>query len=170
MVKVPDGEERVTMDPNGDLPISGGGENDGSDGDAAGTSGNTMGRVDPEGEPATQKRRGSKKSHGGSSLQVKHLGLGVTTPRSYYDGEGTFTINKDHPDFKGLETSDSEFMRRSAEACAISYAQAIVELRVKDGDPTVTKPTDALNAFLDEHDKVLRPLLEVCPEADYQFS
>ncbi|MCL4324209.1 MAG: ATP-binding protein [Candidatus Thermoplasmatota archaeon] len=168
-VKGVEGDVKVTPDPAGDIVISGPGINNGTGGDAPGTSVATLGRVDNEGEPAMEKRRGTKKSRGGSSLQVKHLGLGESSPRSYYDGEGTFTINKDHPDFRGLQTSDSEFMRRSAEACAISYAQAIVELRVKDGDPTVTKPTDALNSFLDEHDKVLRPLLAVCPEADYDL-
>jgi hypothetical protein len=165
-VYVPDanGVAKVVMDPEGDIQISGPGENKGEGGDAPGQGGTVPGRIDPSGSPATQKRRGQGKAKGGRSLRVVYLGLGPSSPRTYFDGEGTFTINTDHPDLKDLDKHDPAFMRRSAEGCSVTYAEAIVEMRVDDGDPTVAESKDAIMAFLDEHDQVLRALLEACPE------
>lgn len=163
-VRDPTGTERAVPDPEGDITIAGPGGNTGTGGDRPGTAGSETGRLDPAGEPVNMKRRGPGKAQGGRSLHVVYLGLGVSSPRAYFDGEGTFTINMDHPDFEDLEKSDSEFMRRSAEGCAVTYAEAILEMRINDGDPTVTQPKEALMAYLDEHDKVLRPLLAACPE------
>lgn len=164
-VKNGSGEERVVADAVGPLTIVGPAGNQGEGGDAPGKpSASQPGRIDPSGNPATQTRRGTARAQGGRSLRVVYLGLGASSPRAYFDGEGTFTINMDHPDFENLEKSDCEFMRRSAEGCAVTYAEAILEMRINDGDPTVAQPKDALMAYLDEHDKVLRPLLAACPE------
>ncbi len=159
----PSGQIAVSKDAEGDIVIAGPGHNEGTGGKAPGTSASISGRVDPSGETATEKRRGPKNAQAGRSLRVVYLGLGTPSPRAYFDGEGTFTINQDHPDFGGLEKTDTEFMRRSAEACAVTYAEAVVEMRITDGDPTVTDAKDALNAYLEEHDKILRPLIEACP-------
>ncbi|MGI0053343.1 MAG: hypothetical protein ACRECR_03675, partial [Thermoplasmata archaeon] len=165
-VFVPDpaGATHVVEDPQGNLEIAGPGKNKGQGGTAPGKSGTKTGREDPGGAPMSEERRSPKKAQGGRSLRVVYLGLGPTSVRAYFDGDGTFTINKDHPDFRSLDTQDSEFMRRSAEACSVTYAEAIVEMRITDGDPTVAQPKDALNAYLEEHDKVLRPLIEACPD------
>jgi hypothetical protein len=159
----PAGQTQVIKDIEGNIMIGAPGRNQGKGGDAPGASTPTPGRVDPSGEPATEKKQGPKRAQAGRSLRVVYLGLGTPSPRAYFDGEGTFTINQGHPDFEGLEKTDTEFMRRSAEACAVTYAEAVVEMRINDGDPTVTEPKDALNAYLEEHDKVLRPLIEACP-------
>lgn len=163
-VSSPEGDSRVLPDETGPLELATAGRNLGTGGTAPGTQGTVKAKEDPAGAPASEKRRGEKKARGGRSLRVAYLGLGPPSPRAYFDGEGTFTINKDHPDFRGLETRDTEFMRRSAEAIAVVYAESVVELRISDGDPTVSQSKDALNVYLDEHDKVLRPLIEVCPE------
>jgi hypothetical protein len=159
-----EGSTNVVQDPAGDVEIAGPGHNTGEGGTAPGEGSTVPGRVEESGQPASEKRRGSNRSRGGTSLRVVYLGLGGQSPRAYFDGEGTFTINKDHPDFRGLETNDSEFMRRSAEACAVTYAEAVVEMRINAGDPTVSQAKEALNAYLDEHDKVLRPLIDACPD------
>lgn len=164
LVADPTGSTKVVVDPEGSLEVAGPGKNKGKGGTAAGKSVTVTGREDPAGAPMSEERRTPKKAQGGRSLRVVYLGLGPTSVRAYFDGEGTFTINKDHPDFRSLDTQDSEFMRRSAEACSVTYAEAIVEMRINDGDPTVVQPKDALNAYLEEHDKVLRPLIEACPD------
>lgn len=160
----PSGASRVSADPDGDIQIAGPGQNSGEGGEAPGTGGSEPGRLDPSGEPATKKPRSPKKALGGRSLRVVYLGLGPNSPRAYYDGEGTFTVNMDHPDFHELAKTDPDFMRRSAEGCAVTFAEAVLEMRINDGDPTVSQPKEALMAYLDEHDRVLRPLLEACPE------
>jgi hypothetical protein len=162
-VKDPSGEARAVPSAEGEVQLAGQGKNAGEGGSAAGTGASESARLDPSGDSASPKRRGPKKGRGGRSLRVVYLGLGSTSPRAYFDGEGTFTVNMDHPDFEDLEKSDPEFMRRSAEGCAVTYAEAILEMRINDGDPTVSQPKEALMAYLDEHDKILRPLIEACP-------
>ena len=164
-VETPDGSTKVIADPSGDIEIAAPGTNEGVGGTAAGSGSTVPGRIDDEGKPAVERRRGPRRAHGGRSLRVIYLGLGPPRLRAYFDGAGTFQINKDHPDFRGVDRGEVEFMRRSAEACAVAYAEAILEMRIDDGDPTVAQPKDALNAYLDQHDRVLRPLIEVCPDS-----
>jgi hypothetical protein len=159
----PEGTANMVKDPDGDIQVTGPGRDGGKGGGAPGNPSTARGRLDDAGKPAKERSRGPKEARGGRSLRVAYLGLGASSPRSYFDGEGTFTINQDHPDFLGLEKTDTEFMRRSAEACAVTYAEAVVEMRIKDGDPTVAESREALSAYLEEHDKILRPLIAACP-------